>query len=200
MIQNNLSLFVGFCSDRIPVNRFHNFVRFPTAALHDVLIRNSDCVHNAGCVMAQIMKTEVWYQFYYSVILVVIHACCLEPVRSKLQNKRLLQYLGEINTGRHGSFIQPKWNRECFFDRFRKMFASIFFNINRDKIYKSLFIDIICVKFLCHISWLYAIERRWLRDSFAVNFAAVKIASETINRHSKGFFKRTAASCSPIKV
>lgn len=48
MRHNFLILAVRFLIDDIPVNGLHNMIRHPASALHDVLIRNSDGVKDAG--------------------------------------------------------------------------------------------------------------------------------------------------------
>ena len=48
--------FIGNC---VPINTLHDVIRLPAAAGHDVLIRNSDRMQNAGGVVPEIMQTEV---------------------------------------------------------------------------------------------------------------------------------------------
>ena len=43
----------------VSVYSFHHIVAGPAAALHDVLIRHADGVHDAGGVMAQVMEAEM---------------------------------------------------------------------------------------------------------------------------------------------
>ena len=50
----------------VSVYSFHHIVAGPAAALHDVLIRHADGVHDACCIMAQIMEADMWYSKFFN--------------------------------------------------------------------------------------------------------------------------------------
>ena len=51
VVHDLLVLSGSFFADGIAVHRFHDMVRCPSAALHDVLVRDSDGVENGSRVM-----------------------------------------------------------------------------------------------------------------------------------------------------
>ena len=59
MFKDQLTLLFCLQINDIPVDGFHHIVRGPTASLHNVLIRNSDRMHDGRGVMPQVMKAEV---------------------------------------------------------------------------------------------------------------------------------------------
>ena len=43
-------------ADHISINRFQNFIRLPSTTIHNILIRNTDCMHDGSRVMPEIVK------------------------------------------------------------------------------------------------------------------------------------------------
>ena len=59
MLVSNSRKLYGLIREGIPINGFKNRVRFPTSALHDILIRYSEGVEYRGGVMSQVVKTTL---------------------------------------------------------------------------------------------------------------------------------------------
>ena len=59
MLKDQLTLLFCLRINDIPVDGFHHIIRGPAAALHNVLIRDSDRVHDRRGIMPQVMKAEV---------------------------------------------------------------------------------------------------------------------------------------------
>ena len=59
MFKDQLTLLFCLRINDIPVDGFHHIIRGPAAALHNVLIRDSDRVHDGRGIMSQVMKAEV---------------------------------------------------------------------------------------------------------------------------------------------
>lgn len=60
MLINLLIHFDGLFIYCVTVDCFHDTVCGPSAALHDVLIWNTDGMHDAGGIMSEIMEAEGW--------------------------------------------------------------------------------------------------------------------------------------------
>ena len=60
MLVNKLIHFDSLLINSISVDGFHDAVCGPSAALHDVLIWNTDGMHDAGGIMSEIMEAEGW--------------------------------------------------------------------------------------------------------------------------------------------
>ena len=59
MLDYFLVLSGRFQVDDIAVNGLHNVIAGPSTALHDILVRNSDGVHDTGRIMPEVMESEV---------------------------------------------------------------------------------------------------------------------------------------------
>ena len=58
MLVNKLIHFDSLLINSISVDGFHDAVCGPSAALHDILIWNTDSMHDAGGIVSEIMETE----------------------------------------------------------------------------------------------------------------------------------------------